>query len=240
MIKKLSELYIRERNTITVIVVIVLALLCVGRRLGGWASTPGPPYQCDYKGSCPFDMPYLLLLELEGSSFSCNYPHCLYLGSGVRTPQYSLSTLWRTTAALPRCVANIHALPVKVGSCIRAGLSLSSRSIAFYFLTQVSCHLVLQSSVTLPWDSCLGYVMMIHYHIEHILTLLTCHNYWEDSITQESRQGQGSQAPPVAMPVPWWLGNLLHIQSDLWTYFYTFFPIVWTLQKNCCLYLRFS
>lgn len=85
MIKKISELYIRERSTITVIVVIVLALFCVGRRLEGRASTPGPSYQCDYKGSCPFDMPYLLLLELEGSSFSCNYPHCLYLGSGVCT-----------------------------------------------------------------------------------------------------------------------------------------------------------
>lgn len=49
----------------------------------------------------------------------------------------------------------------------------------------------------------LGYVMMTHYHIEHILTLLTCHNYWEDSITQQSRQRQGLQAPPVAMPLPW-------------------------------------
>lgn len=151
---------------------------------------------------------------------------------------YSLSTLWRTTAALPRCVTSIHVLRVKVDHVSEQGSLLSVH--CFYFLTQVSCHLMQQFSVTLPWDSCLGYVMMVHYHIEHMLTLLTCHNYWEDSITQESRQGQGSQAPPVAMPVPWWLGNLLHIQSDLWTYFYTFFPIVWTLQKNCCLYLRFS
>lgn len=176
-------------------------------------------------------MPYLLLLELEGSSFSCNYPHCLYLGSAVCTPQYSLSTLWRTTAALPRCVANIHVLRVKVGSCIRAGLSLLS--VHCFLLPNpglmspsatVLCYTTLRFLLRICSDDSLPY--RAHTHSAYL------HNYWEGSITQESRQGQGSQAPPVAMPVPWWLGNLLHIQSDLWTYFYTFSPLFELCRKT--------